>query len=45
MAKLGYQSVPIVEDEGTFAIRGGIVDVFSPAHAQPVRVELFGDQM
>ena len=43
MQKLGYQSVPIVEDEGTYAVRGGIVDIFSPAHAQPVRVELFGD--
>lgn len=41
--KLGYQSTPIVEDEGTFAIRGGIVDVFSPAHERPVRIELFGD--
>lgn len=40
---LGYQSVPMVEDQGTFAIRGGIVDVFSPAHDRPVRIELFGD--
>ncbi|HVK60329.1 MAG TPA: CarD family transcriptional regulator, partial [Bdellovibrionales bacterium] len=40
---LGYQSVPIVEDEGTFAIRGGIVDIYSPAHRLPVRIELFGD--
>jgi transcription-repair coupling factor (superfamily II helicase) len=41
--RLGYQSVPVVEDEGTFAVRGGIVDIYSPAHARPVRVELFGD--
>jgi transcription-repair coupling factor (superfamily II helicase) len=41
--RLGYQSVPVVEDQGTFAIRGGIVDVWSPAHDRPVRVELFGD--
>lgn len=40
---LGYSSVPIVEDVGTFAVRGGIVDVFSPAHENPVRMELFGD--
>lgn len=43
LGDLGYQSVPVVEDEGTFAMRGGIVDIFSPAHKWPVRVELFGD--
>jgi transcription-repair coupling factor (superfamily II helicase) len=43
MSRLGYQSTPIVEDEGTYAVRGGIVDIFSPAHDQPVRLELFGD--
>ncbi len=40
---LGYSQVPIVEDIGTFAIRGGIVDIFSPIHGTPVRIELFGD--
>jgi len=40
---LGYQAVPLVEDIGTYAKRGGIIDVHSPAHALPVRVELFGD--
>ncbi len=40
---LGYQSVPVVEDMGTFSLRGGIVDLYSPAHAHPVRIELFGD--
>lgn len=43
LVQMGYQSVPIVEDEGTFAIRGGIVDIFSSAHDQPVRIELWGD--
>ena len=43
LGRLGYQSVPVVEDEGTFAVRGGIVDIYSPAHERPVRVELFGD--
>lgn len=40
---MGYSNVPIVEDVGTFAIRGGIVDIFSPAHDNPIRLELFGD--
>ena len=43
LTQLGFQSVPLVEDEGTFAVRGGIIDIFSPAHPLPVRVELFGD--
>tara|TARA_Y100001935_G_C17307726_1_gene513505 strand:+ start:679 stop:4143 length:3465 start_codon:yes stop_codon:yes gene_type:complete len=39
----GYTQTPIVEDVGTFSFRGGIVDVFSPAHEKPLRMELFGD--
>ena len=39
----GYTQTPLVEDVGTYSLRGGIVDVFSPAHDQPVRLELFGD--
>jgi transcription-repair coupling factor (superfamily II helicase) len=43
LESLGYVNVPLVEDVGTFAIRGGIVDVYSPAHENPIRLELFGD--
>jgi transcription-repair coupling factor (superfamily II helicase) len=43
MEAWGYVNVPVVEDVGTFSLRGGIVDVFSPAHEYPVRMELFGD--
>lgn len=43
MESLGYDNVPIVEDVGTFSLRGGIADVFSPAHDHPIRLELFGD--
>jgi transcription-repair coupling factor (superfamily II helicase) len=42
---LGYQSAPMVEDSGQYALRGGIIDVFSPAQDRPVRIELFGDQI
>ncbi|MEQ1722479.1 MAG: CarD family transcriptional regulator, partial [Pseudobdellovibrio sp.] len=42
---LGYQSAPVVEDVGQYSLRGGIVDIFSPAHKSPVRLELFGDQL
>lgn len=42
---LGYESSPMVEDVGQFAIRGGIVDIFSPGEKFPVRIELFGEQI
>ncbi len=43
LAALGYTSVPTVEDVGSFTLRGGVIDIFSPAHSYPVRLELFGD--
>jgi transcription-repair coupling factor (superfamily II helicase) len=42
---LGFTRVPLVEDPGTFAVRGGIVDVWSPADPAPVRLEFFGDEV
>jgi len=41
----GYRLAPVVEEPGTFARRGGIVDVWSPASPQPVRIELFGNEV
>ncbi|HEX8960595.1 MAG TPA: transcription-repair coupling factor [Geobacteraceae bacterium] len=43
LVRLGYGSVPLVEDPGTFAVRGGILDIFPPNMPFPVRVEFFGD--
>ncbi len=43
LANLGYQPVPRVEDVGQFSVKGGLIDIFSPAHPNPVRIELFGD--
>lgn len=40
---LGYTAVPTVEDVGTYCLRGGIFDIYSPSHHQPFRFELFGD--
>jgi len=42
---LGYEPVTIVEEPGTFSRRGGIIDVFPPHNAWPVRIELFGDEI
>lgn len=39
----GYLRVDPVEDPGTFAVRGEIIDVFPPDRTHPVRIELFGD--
>lgn len=43
LVDLGYEPSPLVESVGQFSIRGGIVDLFSPAHSFPIRLELFGD--
>ena len=39
----GYLRVPVVEDPGSFALRGGIVDVWGADADLPVRAELDGD--
>ncbi len=43
LAAGGYVNVPLCEDPGTYALRGGTLDIFSPLDANPVRIELFGD--
>ena len=43
LVRMGYAGVPIVEDRGTFAVRGGILDIFPPDLSMPVRIEFFGD--
>lgn len=45
LQNLGYMNVQTVEDVGTYAWRGGILDIFSPAHDEPFRVELFADNI
>jgi transcription-repair coupling factor (superfamily II helicase) len=40
---LGYRSVPLVEDRGTYSFRGDILDLFPPTLEQPVRIDFFGD--
>ena len=39
----GYAATPLVEEPGDFSVRGGILDVYPPLYANPVRVEFFGD--
>ncbi len=41
----GYSRCSMVEGPGQFALRGGILDIFSPAADLPVRAEFFGDEL
>ena len=43
LLQLGYQPVSLVEDRGSFAVRGDIVDLFPPDAEQPVRLDFYGD--
>jgi transcription-repair coupling factor (superfamily II helicase) len=43
IGSVGYTRTEMVEMPGQFAMRGGIVDVFSPESPRPVRIELLGD--
>ncbi len=45
LAKAGYEHVAQVSARGQFAVRGGILDVFSFHHTLPLRIELFGDEI
>ncbi|MBI3670479.1 MAG: transcription-repair coupling factor [Acidobacteria bacterium] len=45
LTSVGYERHETVEMPGQFAVRGGIVDVFSPESPRPVRLELFGDTL
>jgi len=41
----GYSRCAMVEGPGQFAIRGGILDIYSPAADRPFRAEFFGDEL
>ncbi|MBV9574738.1 MAG: transcription-repair coupling factor [Acidobacteriales bacterium] len=42
---VGYTSTDVVEMPGEYAVRGGILDVYSPEADRPVRIEFFGDEV
>ncbi|CAN5834988.1 transcription-repair coupling factor [soil metagenome] len=41
----GYEVVPLVTGAGHVARRGGIIDIFNPGSADPIRIDLFGDEI
>src|SRR6201987_760437 len=42
---VGYASADVVEMPGQYALRGGILDVYSPEAERTVRIEFFGDEV
>ena len=45
LINLDFKRVDFVYEPGQFAVRGGIVDVYSFAHDIPVRIDFFGDEV
>lgn len=45
LTAMGYEYAEMVESQGQFSIRGGIVDIFTPDSDWPYRVELFGTEV
>ena len=42
---IGYENVTIVDGKGQLSIRGGIIDIFPPYLDEPVRIELFDNEI
>ena len=45
LVEAGYNRMPIVEEPGELAVRGGIVDLYPPHSRNPLRIEFFGDEV
>ena len=45
LVSAGYAHCGMVEGPGQFAVRGGILDIYSPAADRPIRIEFFGDEI
>ena len=41
----GYARMPLVEERGELAVRGGILDLYPPHRSLPLRIELLGDEV
>ena len=45
LVDLNFKRVDFVYEPGQFAVRGGILDVYSYAHDNPYRIDFFGDEV
>jgi transcription-repair coupling factor (superfamily II helicase) len=42
---MGFSRAPLVEAVGEYAVRGGIIDLFGFGAPEPIRLELWGDEI
>jgi transcription-repair coupling factor (superfamily II helicase) len=45
LVRMGFSQSATVTEPGDYAIRGGIIDLYPPGEAGPIRLDLFGDQL
>jgi transcription-repair coupling factor (superfamily II helicase) len=45
LVSAGWTRTPVVDEPGTFAVRGGVIDLYAPLAPHPIRLELFGDEV
>ncbi len=45
LVQRGFERVPAIEMPGEFSVHGGIIDIYSPEAEDPIRMELFGDEI
>ncbi len=45
LREMGYLRLNLVAENGEFAVRGGIVDIYPAAQEHPFRIEFFGDEV
>src|SRR5450432_2673652 len=45
LLRAGFSRAAVVEDPGTFAVRGAVIDLYPPVYRHPIRIELFGDEV
>ena len=45
LAERGFERLPLVEEVGQFAVRGGLLDIYSFGTPEPLRVEFVGDEI
>lgn len=45
LSRIGYEKCEQVEQPGQYAVRGGILDIFPLTEENPVRIELWGDEI
>lgn len=45
LVRMGYERVGMVEGKGQFSIRGGVIDIYPMTRVNPIRIDLFGDEV